>query len=356
MRTTMICGLRKSGTSMVRSLLDGHSKLSVCPMNELHIFSRLCAWPIIMPKNYHLNGKNADELNDAQSYRDVCGSIADDNFLTRLADPQANDYIDEDGSYVAAVSERLRKAHPASLNDLLKALYQSFFDAEPSADSHFLFKQVLSEEVALSFLKSIDESKVIYVLRNPYAHLVSARKAMQASKYRKQASVGRTVSVFEEHLKKIPFPSLFREIYRMSVSYKLMSALAEQYPDDFRIVVYDKLVASPDSTMSNLCDFLGIEMEDIMLRTTVKGQDITRHGRTGGAHSSKISTSAIDGWKSRCTKLEVDLVNRFFIPVLDRFGFEHVDGRDIGTAKIPHSGQAAAENKMLMHGFSNLIV
>jgi hypothetical protein len=354
----MISGLRRSGTSMFKNLLDGHSRLHVCPMNELHVFSRLTDHPIIMPKNYRLFHDKEANTTSNTIFERACCDIAEDKFLLRLSEQGAFDCIDEDGSYTNLVGERLRRVSAKNLSELFEGLDLAFFGVaeDKSLDRKFVFKQVLSEEAAARLFRTVDKSKIIYILRNPYSHLVSARKAMQTGQYRKQHNVDWRGSVSVGDIRRIPMPSLFPEIYRMSLSYKMMLSLSETYPDKFHIVVYDHLLEEPEKTMREVCKFLGIEFEPVLLLTSVLGHEIARSGRTGGSHSSGISTSPLAAWKDTGTSLEVDLINRFFPVILEMFGFRQESSKKMAAPKYGRTSGDKLENKMLLSGCQSLII
>lgn len=349
MDTILICGLRKSGTSMFKNLMDGSPNALVCPMNELHIFSRICEYPILMPMKY---GKNARAMRDNLSL--ACEDISKDTFLLRLANEEATDYFDFSGDYVKEVVKRLRKMRPADLNELFELLPQAFNVGGRSEISKFVFKQVLSEECVESLFSRLPDSKSLYVLRNPYAHVVSVRKAMQANWYRRENGIELTRHVSEDEVEGSPFPDLLAEVYRMSISYKLMLRLSELFPNRFKVVVYDRLLEDPEREMQAVCDFAGVDFCKENLITSVLGHPIKMRGRTAGDHSVGISKGPILGWKKFITDFEARCIQKYFATIIELFEFEGVEevkGSFRGSLANPTAG-----NESLINGASVLRV
>lgn len=109
-----VCGLRKSGTSLVKRLLDGHSELFVCPANELHIFKYTDHVSFSCPKKIKCNNWN-----------DTLDNVAGEHFISRLANPDAPDYCN--GFSYENFLRTVEAEKPVySLQQILTALHRAF--------------------------------------------------------------------------------------------------------------------------------------------------------------------------------------------------------------------------------------
>ena len=172
-----ILGSHKSGTSLLRSLLDGHSSLSVIP-TETHFFELTghmvhYALRRSMPANYskdEIRHRLIDYVkrqnNDKNPYSDLCGfSGYDVDRLIRFLDREL----------------------PDSRRDLFElyitALYYAFTGNSISEHSRIVEKSVEQAEHATLLRKYFPDSQFLHIIRNPYATLVAIRKVQSRRRY-----------------------------------------------------------------------------------------------------------------------------------------------------------------------------
>jgi hypothetical protein len=97
-----------------------------------------------------------------------------------------------------------------------------------------------------------------------------------------------------------------------------MRKFAALYPERFYILVYDDLIMNPEQEMRNLCRFLDIDFDPVLLRPTI-------HGTPWGGNSwSNESFTAIDSkplhqWKKEISKREIRLLNKHFGSLIDTY-------------------------------------
>ena len=88
--------------------------------------------------------------------------------------------------------------------------------------------------------------KFIYVLRNPYGQINSAIHNMRhAKKGRKEQQ--RIKNDSKKLHKDLPYPFLGQRFFEMRMSYFFMRKWSKMYPENFRIMNYDKLLKHPEN-------------------------------------------------------------------------------------------------------------
>lgn len=313
----IISGLRKSGTSMVRNLLDSHPAFFVHPINELHFFD-------------FTHYRKATERSRPGSGSDPNRSIAE-----RIEDICANKWFNlaEGGGTSAPIDydafhERLRTSgahdYPSLLEAILVAAAESCpaFAGRKPEDVRFVYKGVQQSEFVPELRQWFPDMQFIYVLRSPYGQINSAINNLRHGK----KGIGKKREIARDHKKldrSLAYPFLGPRLRQMKQSYFFMRKWAELYPANFYVLVYDRLLADPEDEMRKLAEFLGIEFTPGLLTLTECGKPKVRSGWSVGRHeTSEISTGPITAWQEQLSPHVVRLVNMHFTDVLEDYGFE----------------------------------
>ncbi|HKL38903.1 MAG TPA: sulfotransferase [Bacteroidales bacterium] len=308
-RPIIISGLRKSGTSLVKSLLDNHPDLFVFPPNELHFF-RYSAHPSLVKDKLARMEKN-DELFHA---------LAMSSFIRRMGDKRSEYYQPEFDPHT--FNELIRSGQPKDHRDvynlLFEAMYASLYGETLPQGVRCVSKTVLETEFFPEWLSMYPDCRFVYVLRNPYAHFVSAVRSLRTHTGRNNRRKNRsTYEGMPLHAIDDPYPFLGPELGRMRHSYYFMEKYARLYPDHFHILVYDELIRSPEHEMKKLCGFLDIRYDPHLLEPTLLG----RPWKGNSWHSPEldgIDTRPLNEWKKHISGGEVRLLNRYFRGLIDR--------------------------------------
>jgi len=302
-----ISGLRKSGTSLVKSLLDGHPELFVFPPNELHLFRY--SWHPSLVKD------KLARLNDPV---ELLGAVGRNPFISRMADPEGAYYLREFD--YNRFQEEINASQVKDLKDvyetLIRAMHSSLYGKDIPYNLRSVTKTVLETEYFPEWLNMFPECRFIYVLRNPYAHFVSVVRSLRTHTGRNKNN--QTYEGMALNALRNPYPFLGPELLRMRHSYHLMQKYAELYPNQFYILVYDDLLLDPADQMKKLCGFLGISYQDNLLRPTIMGKHWTGNSWFGGDFEG-IDTQPLYHWKKHLHPGEIKLLNRFFSDVIEHY-------------------------------------
>jgi len=300
-----ILGSHKSGTSLLRNLLDGVDGFFAIPI-ELHFFEYSGLWvdyPIrrSLPINPGFeevkrrivaaiersnqgasgNGKfGGDSLVDAGKW-DIQRLIA---HLDQYGKPafEKNDLRGFIDAYVEGVHLALRKALPP-------------------AGTRFVEKSVENAEFAPLIKKLYPGAKFIHIVRNPYAALVSIRK-------------------FKPYKGKFPFLGTYIDALESSYYYAMQNPLSLP---DYLVVRYEDLLTDPDGTMHKVATHLDTPFTPVMLNPSALGEE-WKGNSMSGVEFKGVSKYPLEAWKSEITPLEIDLVNTQLPHVMREFQYEPV--------------------------------
>jgi len=299
-----IFGSHKSGTSLMRSLLDGHTDLFVVPI-EAHFFqysgfwvdyALRKSWPeilafdeVIENLTCHIRHEQEKTIATSRTSDSVLSGHWDvDRFRNHLRD---NCHVIRDNDY-----QKIMDCY-------VDAISISLFGSLPRAD-RFVEKSVENAEYAVFLKKLYPKAKIIHMVRNPYATLVSLRNHMGKNQY---PNLGKALS------------SLENSFYYL---YKNQLIL-----DDYKVVRYEDLLTYPREMMEEIARFIEITFDDILLEPTVLGNQ-WQGNSSSGLQFEGISLQPLTDWQQKIVSLEVAFVNKLFPFVLRDYNYERmpVDG------------------------------
>lgn len=291
-----ILGCHKSGTTLLRNLLDGHPELFVIPF-EAHFFQNTRYWVDYKarrtrPENLAL-GKKKELLFDWIKYSNSREDPVGDSLVKNKFD------LEEVKKELFSESIRTEK-------DLFDAYFLSIRNGlltnNFNQGSRFVEKSVENAEFALFLKKMHPDAQFIHIVRNPYSNIVSWRK----------------YSGLKHHKgKQIPFYRTILESLNNSYYNLLRNKLLIK---DYKIIKYEDLLNKPKATNVQLAEFLEIKFSDMQLKPTHFGE-LWQGNSSRKKKFQGISSENIDKWKNEITDFETQLINDFFSFVLEEFEY-----------------------------------
>ncbi len=305
-----ISGLPKSGTSMFKTLLDSHPEIFMFPANEFELFYYSHHKSMML-------GKLAYE-RDLNKLKEL---IITNEFITRLNNPESEALksYKRDTINIPAFQEEVRAQNPKNYSELTALIYKamaknsSYFDGNID-QVRYASKCVLTNEFFPELLSWFPDLKFVEVLRNPYGHFNAVRNsARKGAKYEG-----------EKITSKHKYPVLGEIIRCMNQSYYNMEKWKELYPNNFYVIVYDRILEDPEKELNKLSEFIGVKFDPSMLNPTVGGE------KFGGnswyvENYDKIDKRPLTHWKGKISPLEIRLVNHFFEEIIKKYGFEYLE-------------------------------
>ena len=292
-----LCGHRKGGTTMLNNLFDGHSQLSVYPVDINLLYG-------YFPKfNNPVN-------SEAELFERIRRVVFDD--LAKL--PQLTAHIDFNQFELNFVKYTLNKPL-ADMQIVLSALFDAYADLNPQKKS---FKYHVAKETSIEmYAKEIStwfpNCKFIHLIRDPRDNF-SAIKSGYKKKY--QGYGDSEISLL--------FSVLFRNLWGLKVAEKNLTLLGE---DRYKILKFEDLVDNPESEMQSIASWLGINYEENLLVPSICGV-ATAGNNFDKKEFSGISSAHVGKWSERITAEEAAIIEFVFADELKRFGYELTASND----------------------------
>lgn len=309
-RPIFITGLHKSGTSLLRNLLDGHPDLFCIPF-ESHFFQLDGSW---VDNEYRRNrprpSLTAQEhknrfSNWVKKMNSTRGKYSD-AFVYNKLNIETFETAFDSFNTESSRTERFK----TYMNAILSAVGYSETDEAP----RIVEKSVEHAEFVPELHAMYPEAVFLRIIRNPYSNLVSLRKF--------QSTLGK-------------YPLIHRALATMENSYRNMYRNAD-YIQNHLIIRYEDLVSDVEKTMKDISRFCDISFSEELLTPTIMGRPWKGNSTTGKSFRG-VSDENLGKWKNKILPMEVYYINKLFPFLLDDFGYEPV--REQGSFLKKHKDE-----------------
>lgn len=242
-----LCGVERSGTTLLRNLLDNHSQLSVLPSEGTyftHITKKMNAIPALDRKAY---------LCQEWLWRLVTSDHQPPFWLLGRSTESASPYVAFARAFISWWEQAEQQLQQISAWPSLVVQLAWAHSCQQISGDHaaklWVDKTPRNEMHLQEIWQSLPKAKIIYIARNPTA-IINSRKRMDAF-------AGTPTKYFIQQLRQ---------------SLQTMLALQEKADPRLLILHYEDLVAKPTETMQTIAQFLNINYEPGLLVPTIKGQ------------------------------------------------------------------------------------
>ncbi len=289
-----LLGTHKSGTSLLRSILDSHSQLFVIPI-ETHYFQLIDRWV-----DYEYRSARPKEEN----HKEIIG-----NFIqyihhrttspTHYGDSDVRGLFDEERFRKSISKIREDDGDKQRIEKYFEAIYFSLRNEHLPSDIRVVEKSIENAEFAVELQALFPQAKFVHIVRNPYANIVSIRKSKSG---------------------KHGFPLMPRIIKSLYNGYYYLYKNQKIIPN-YLVIRYKDLVSDPEVHIRKLCQYLEIPFEKILLTPTVQGKLWRGNSSTNQSFIS-IESSRLNSWQKNILPLEVYYINKLFPFVVQDFGYQ----------------------------------
>lgn len=291
-----ILGLHKSGTSLVRSLLDGHPELTVLPV-ETHPFQHF-GYDI----NYNYRRQYAQILNREEIIYRCREWIHRSNTVNDPLTDSVTFHLFDEHCFAEKIAQISGETTHRARDFMLywNAMFASYNEGKNIPEETWLCeKSVEHAEFAAELKFLFPEAVFVHIVRNPYANIVSLRQ-------------------FKD--KTTRFPKIDRVIQTMDNSYYYLLKNIRTLPD-YHVIRYCDLVSSPRDTLTDLCEKVKISFHENLLRPSSVGK-FWNGNSSSDEKFSGISTSPLWKWKKMISPMEVSIINTWYQSVLKKFNYD----------------------------------
>lgn len=305
-----ILGSHKSGTSLLRSLFDGHSEIFTNPI-ETHFFDLFGEWV-----DYDYRRQKPEEVS-IEKIKTLLNKYI--RYVEKRDNPmagfQGKDLFDMD-RFNEILSELTNESSRQDIiQTYFKATYYSIYGKHLPTDKRIVHKAVGLGEFALELHQLFPDAKFVHIIRNPYSNLVSFRKF---------------------HSKTTKFPLINRLINSLNNNYFYLYKNS-QLIDNYHVLKYEDLVTQPDKEIGKLCQFLELKPEEALYTPTTIGETWKGNSTTGKKFKG-IENKYLEVWKEEIHPLEVYYVNNNFDHILRDFEYSHFEKKGSKLMPIKNEG------------------
>lgn len=294
-RACFIAGPEITGTTLMCSLLDGHSQLATFPEETNYmrtVLPRLGELPLQQRLDYMTKVSNARFLfSDSPS---IDYKLDKNAVLENYKEFPHAEYL---AAFEAAAKEpRNSKRHLLVLmiEELLKIMGRSTDSisrwVEKTPDNSYCMERIWD---------CFPQAKVIVMLRDPRGkfagHLERKRKG------------GQNFSAFNPIRNWLQTAALIREV--------------ESSPRSVHVVRFEQLVANPEPIMRGVCDYLEIPFDPVVLNPTKAGE-LWRGNSAVMDKFQTINPAPAERWKQILTHQEINWVELHCRRDMQRHGYE----------------------------------
>jgi len=289
-----ICGHPKSGTTLLATLLDDHSQLTVFPEETFYLDM--------------LNGSPQRTPGEGMEWllqEGACRYLSMDIVQNELRGD--SDYSDFDFETFQKSFGHHFDTGPQTHARVFEALMAAYAHVTSQTGKRYWVEKTPGTERYLRQLKTwYPDLRAIYIVRDPRDVYASyARKKERESEGQRQLSVEEFVARWS------------RSVWEWR-RYSAQDA-------NTLTVRYEDLLRYPQQILSLVCGFLGVEYETVLETPTKIGKPWSGNSMHGDRFSS-ISTTPIGRWKNLLAPNQLYMLETYLGKAMIMFGYQPVHG------------------------------
>lgn len=327
-----ILGCHKSGTSLLRALLDGVDGYFTIPI-ETHPFQMLNYW-IKYPYRRQLSKSIDKELFIKNTVNWVKKTNSNSD---KYSDGLTKNWFD-----LLRFENYLREELGSNImhGDYIEKYFESIFislnnnNLNLIEDIGYIEKSVENFEFAAELSSIFKNSRFVHIVRNPYSNLVSLRR------YRSRKS---------------RYPIIFNIIKSLQYSF-YYSEKNKRTIQNYKIVKYEDLITNPEFWMKDLCKFLKLKFNDKMTTPTVFSK-LWKGNSTTNKTFKKVSDIQKNNYLSEINNFEIAMINKFLPHVFNNFQYDKIEASNSPYYKCPNEGTITyLKNRYIMNNGERLLI
>jgi hypothetical protein len=279
-----IVGCNRTGTSLLRLILNRSGQICIAP--ETHFLRRLS----VIGADRHLR-RFAPLANDAH-VEALAGFLYAEHRSWKAAYWEWLKRTVDRPAFVRRVLATDRSEHALFL--LLMRLYAEATAAGAPGDLILGEKTPTHLYYVPTLLEWFPDAKIIHMFRDPRAITVSKikkvhNKGQEGPKRKFAALPGWLLDPFVDSIEVLHMSRAWFDAARLHAAY------AQTYPNNYRLLRFEDLIADPHGQVRQLCDFVGVAFQpDMLAEIDVVGSSYQPHHRG----PEGFDRQTLDRWKS----------------------------------------------------------
>ncbi|MGK7344544.1 MAG: sulfotransferase family protein [Candidatus Nitrospinota bacterium M3_3B_026] len=298
-RPVFIGGGHKTGTTLLRNLLDGHSVLFTLPLDGAGY-----DWAT----NALRRGEGFERLRNMT--KTLLTQLIMPNLGQRPSwvlsggEPRVGPYID----LIRALAWLVREQEAGTKSVMVgvaNALWQVMGEgADPRQKKYMVEKSTHNIFDTTALVELFPDARFIHIIRRP--------EAVVASQKRRQGMKGRWFDIQ-------------REVDLLDAAMRAAREnLRRLGPDVYHVVYYERLVGETRREMKSICEFLEIDYEDSLVSPTINGLPASANtghpDRAPGA--GEVGRNTVDYWRKRLTPEEITFIQSALAGEMEKMGYD----------------------------------
>lgn len=295
-----ICGHRKSGTTMLISLLDSAEKTIVYP-DDSGIFY------LYFPRyagNEYSKDKKLERLTDLLIKEHLSDILTRPEQTNHISEELKRKYLD----FYDAVKSFPEKNFDFKqiLKYFIKCFAETFYPNR--SDAKVWIEKTTSTEIYASELSDMfPKAKFIHLLRDPRDNWASLKSGWK-KRYKD----------YNDDIKRLKQSMIERGRASMELAKYNKEIIGE---DRYFVIRYEDITLNPEQEMRKLASFIGISFSEKLLSPTIVG--LPWNGNNfGGKSFYKPSRESVGKWRERINKEDAMLMEYHFRGLMENFGYE----------------------------------
>lgn len=287
---TFICGHRKSGTTLLANLMDGHLQLAVYPVDLVLLYAY---FPDFVRKHSDPAERRArlERILFADLRQRVDPALLDADTLARaFFDGLADDDLGRADILIAR----------------LMAAFQSVTGRSVAATRSGIFKETSIEIYAAEMLAWFPDARFIHLVRDPRDNFAALAEGVDGYYSRMGEDHNRTLASL---------------LNRVRTGFRMARRNRAQFGEDrYLLLRFEDLASDPKSSMRMVADFLKIPFHNALLTPTTLGQP-TGGNAFDGVTTFEVNTRNVERWRERIASEDAQVIEFHLAEDMQAFGY-----------------------------------
>lgn len=273
MKTIWICGHRKSGTTLLSNLLDGHALIN----------------------------SYGSDLKLIYAFYNVYEKIPKSTLKKRLIEILLDDRV-QDSFLNAESANKIISECDVSSNGCIWNILKEIKKLTPK-NKYFLVKET-SSELNYDIIRDNEDPIFLHMIRDPRDNYAAIK-----------AGVTKYYSLLGEDT----FASLASTINRINFGFTALKTNLER-SKSYNYIKFENLVQNSEQEIKKICQILKIEFDDSLLLPTKEGKVYAGNSHDGKKFSN-ISKDNLNKFSKRITDWEISVIEYFCRDMMEFFDY-----------------------------------
>lgn len=308
-----ISGMFRSGTTLFARMLQTHDNIA-CASDPFRPFFN--CFRDAVARDIGVSVDEFDPLGDYFANKSevaLFDAVQQATLDRQFPDDVRAELYERIISHAEPFSPRITRQLDAIRGETFRDVYDNLWSYVPAAygvgnERWEATKEVWTTEFTPALARAYPDSKFLHIVRDPRS-VCASKNVQQDTKY--------------------PWLFLIRQWRKLAI---LSKQYESRFDDSVRVVRYEDLVTSPQDTVTDICDFLDIEVDRRLLDPSNfvdgAGEQWLQNTSYEGSQAS-FNTDSVDKWKDVLTDREVKYIEQLtytemglydYGPETDEFG------------------------------------